>query len=75
MDIPEEDLGMFTFGPGEWIFIIFLIVLLIFGPSKLPQMGSAMGKAIKEFKKAGKELRSGVSLDEDEEEDKDSKSK
>ena len=57
-------------GPfGGWeILIILFIVLIIFGPTKLPQMGSAMGKAIKEFKKAGKELRSDVILDEDEEE-------
>ena len=61
-------------GPfGGWeILIILLIVLIIFGPTKLPQMGQAMGKAIREFKKAGKELRSDVTL---EEEEKDSKSK
>ena len=59
-------------GPfGGWeIGIILLIVLIIFGPSKLPQMGQAMGKAIKEFKKAGKELRSDVSIDDEEEEKK-----
>jgi len=59
-------------GPfGGWeIVIILLIVLIIFGPSKLPQMGQAMGKAIKEFKKAGKELRSDVTLDEEEDKDK-----
>ena len=59
-----------TFGGTEALFIVLLIVLLIFGPTKLPQMGSAMGKAIKEFKKAGKELRSEVTLDEEEEENK-----
>ena len=59
-------------GPlGGWeIAIILLIVLIIFGPSKLPQMGQAMGKAIKEFKKAGKELRSDITLDEEENKDK-----
>ena len=59
-------------GPfGGWeIGIILLIVLIIFGPSKLPQMGQAMGKAIKEFKKAGKELRSDISIDEEDEEKK-----
>ncbi len=60
-----------TFGGTEMI-IILVIVLIIFGPTKLPQMGQAMGKAIKEFKKAGKELRSDITLDDDEE---DSKSK
>lgn len=59
-------------GPfGGWeIGIILLIVLIIFGPTKLPQMGQAMGKAIKEFKKAGKELRSDVSLDDEDDADK-----
>lgn len=59
-------------GPfGGWeIVIILLIVLIIFGPTKLPQMGQAMGKAIREFKKAGKELRSDVTLDEEEDKDK-----
>ena len=59
-------------GPfGGWeILIILLIVLIIFGPTKLPQMGQAMGKAIKEFKKAGKELRSDVTLDDEEDKGK-----
>lgn len=56
---------------GGWeIAIIILIALIIFGPSKLPQLGQAMGKAIREFKKAGKELGSEIT-DEDEEESED----
>ena len=55
---------------GYEILIILLIVLIIFGPTKLPQMGQAMGKAIREFKKAGKELRSDITVDEEEEEKK-----
>lgn len=51
-------------GLGGWeIAVILLIVLIIFGPSKLPQMGQAMGKAIKEFKKAGRELKSEIEDD------------
>ena len=59
-------------GPfGGWeIGIILVIVLIIFGPARLPQMGQALGKSIKEFKKAGKELRSDMSIDDDEEEKK-----
>ena len=37
-------------GAGELI-IILIIVLVIFGPSKLPQIGKSMGEAIKEFRK------------------------
>ena len=32
--------------------LIFGAVLLIFGPSKLPQLGEALGKTIKNFRKA-----------------------
>ncbi|MCL5290915.1 MAG: twin-arginine translocase TatA/TatE family subunit [Actinobacteria bacterium] len=34
------------------LLIILAIVLLIFGPSKLPQLGKSIGDTIKEFKKA-----------------------
>jgi len=59
---------MLFIGPlGGWeIIVILVIVLIIFGPSKLPQMGQALGKSIREFKKAGKELKSEVTdLDDD----------
>jgi sec-independent protein translocase protein TatA len=35
----------------EWI-LIFVIVLLIFGPTKLPQLARGLGRAIYEFRKA-----------------------
>jgi sec-independent protein translocase protein TatA len=38
-------------GFGE-LLLIFLVVLLIFGSSKLPQLGDAFGKTIRNFKKA-----------------------
>ncbi len=34
------------------LIIILVIVLIIFGPGKLPQIGAGLGKSIKEFKKA-----------------------
>lgn len=34
------------------LLIILVIVLLIFGAGKLPQIGGALGKSIREFKKA-----------------------
>ncbi len=39
----------FRLGPTELI-IIMVIVLLIFGAGKMPQIGGAMGKAIRNFK-------------------------
>jgi len=38
-------------GPSELI-IILVIVLLIFGPKKLPEMGKAIGQSIRELKKS-----------------------
>jgi sec-independent protein translocase protein TatA len=38
-------------GMGE-ILVILVIALLVFGPSKLPQLGDALGKGIRNFKKA-----------------------
>lgn len=41
---------MFGFGTPQIILILF-IVLLIFGVGRLPEIGSSMGRAIKNFKK------------------------
>ena len=36
--------------------VVLVVALLIFGPKKLPEMGSAIGKSIKEFRKGMNEL-------------------
>jgi sec-independent protein translocase protein TatA len=46
---------MFGFHAPELI-IILVIALLIFGPKKLPEMGSSIGKSIKEFRKGMNEI-------------------
>jgi len=48
---------MFGIGVQE-LMIILVIGLVLFGPSKLPQLGSGLGKAIRDFKKgiSGDEL-------------------
>ncbi|MFD1928870.1 twin-arginine translocase TatA/TatE family subunit [Sporosarcina siberiensis] len=40
--------------PG--LIIILVIVLMLFGPRKLPEIGSAVGKTLSEFKKSAKEI-------------------
>jgi sec-independent protein translocase protein TatA len=42
---------MFGIGMQE-LLIILVIVLIIFGAGKLPEIGSALGKSIKNFKKS-----------------------
>ncbi len=42
---------MFGLGTSE-LLIILVIVVIIFGVGKLPEIGSGLGKAIKNFKKA-----------------------
>ncbi len=46
---------MFNFGPGEMM-ILFIIVLLIFGPSQLPKLARGLGNAMREFRKAQREF-------------------
>jgi len=44
--------GFISFpGGSEWI-IIFLVILIIFGPKSLPKVGQAIGRGIREFKDA-----------------------
>jgi sec-independent protein translocase protein TatA len=47
--------------PGPWELILLLvIVLIIFGPGKLPDIGNAVGKGIREFRKASSDLEESV---------------
>ena len=42
---------MFGLGVQE-LMIIFVIIMVLFGAKKLPEMGKGLGKGIREFKKA-----------------------
>ena len=50
-------MNIFGIGMQEFL-VILLICLIIFGPNKLPEIGKALGKAIKEFKNSIKETNS-----------------
>jgi sec-independent protein translocase protein TatA len=46
---------------SHWpLILILVVVLIIFGPGKLPQIGGAIGTAIKEFRKATTELKDDI---------------
>ena len=42
----------FAFLSPSTMVIVLVIALIIFGPGKLPELGKAMGRGIKEFKSA-----------------------
>lgn len=42
--------------------VILVIALLILGPGKLPEVGAALGKSIREFKKATTEFQEAASI-------------
>jgi sec-independent protein translocase protein TatA len=47
------------FGVGELI-IILLIILILFGAKRLPEIARSLGKSIKEFKKGTKEIKEDI---------------
>ncbi|MCK5534686.1 twin-arginine translocase TatA/TatE family subunit [bacterium] len=55
---------MFGIGMGE-LLVVLVVALLLFGASRLPEIGKALGRAIREFKKAGKEIKSDFEETED----------
>jgi TatA/E family protein of Tat protein translocase len=53
-----------TPGPLELV-IILVIALLILGPGKLPDVGAALGKSIREFRKASADVQDAVNVNVD----------
>lgn len=48
-------------GLGPWeIIIIFIVILLVFGGKKLPELAKGLGEGIKEFKKATNDIKDEV---------------
>ena len=49
----------FNIGPGE-LLLILAIALLVIGPGRLPDVGAALGKSLREFRKASTEMQDAV---------------
>lgn len=45
------------------LIVILVIILILFGPGKLPEIGKALGKGIREFKNAQHEVEKQVNED------------
>jgi sec-independent protein translocase protein TatA len=43
-----------------WLVVILVIVLIIFGPGRLPELGSGLGRAMREFRKATSDITNEV---------------
>lgn len=61
--------SMFGIGLQEML-IILVVVLIVFGPKRLPDLARSIGKGIAEFKKASDEVRKGIEGAVQEEEEK-----
>jgi TatA/E family protein of Tat protein translocase len=51
------------FGMGHWeILIIFVIILLIFGAKRIPEMAQGLGKGIREFRTAMRDVQDEIDI-------------
>lgn len=50
---------------GNEIFIVLAIVLLLFGPTQIPKMARGLGQAMREFRKAQREVTDEMTRDDD----------
>jgi len=60
----------FSLPTGPELLIIFLVVLLLFGAKRLPELFKSFGKSIREFKKATSEIEEDIRTAMDEEPEK-----
>jgi sec-independent protein translocase protein TatA len=54
----------FNLGMTE-LLIILLVALLVFGAKRLPEIGSSMGKGIREFKRSISDMKDGIEKEDD----------
>lgn len=51
-----------SLGFGE-ILVILLIALIVFGPTRLPEMGRTIGRSLREFRRTASDLRAEIESD------------
>jgi sec-independent protein translocase protein TatA len=52
----------FNIGPFE-LLLVLVLALLVLGPGKLPEVGSALGRTIREFRKASTDVQESLSVE------------
>jgi TatA/E family protein of Tat protein translocase len=52
----------FNIGPFE-LLLVLILALLILGPGKLPEVGSAIGRTLREFRKASTDVHDSLSVE------------
>ncbi|MEJ2051257.1 MAG: twin-arginine translocase TatA/TatE family subunit [Calditrichota bacterium] len=55
---------MFGIGPPELI-VIFLIILILFGAKRLPELAKSLGRSINEFKNASQNIKEELDISKD----------
>ena len=55
-------MGFGSFGPWE-ILLILVVLLLVFGAKRLPELGGALGKGIREFKSSIRSIESEINTE------------
>ena len=50
-------MGIILFISGSEIFIILIVVLVLFGAKKIPELAKGLGKGMREFKKATDDIK------------------
>ncbi len=53
------------------LIVILVIILILFGPGKLPEIGKALGRGIREFKDAQNDIKKQVKTDKENKEEED----
>ena len=54
---------MLGFSHFPELLIVLVIALVVFGPKRLPELGSGLGKGIREFRKATSDLQDSLNVD------------
>ena len=56
---------------GMWeVLLICAVALIVFGPAKLPELGRSIGKGIREFRQATRDIGKSITLDDEKEGEK-----